>query len=90
MGVIEMSEREEFDELVKTYKVCSGPDRGGCACMGSCLGHYLAKLRKKYDHEYEGEGYWMSDQLHGLLKTRPGDSGEMCTPLTAENYWTGA
>lgn len=87
-----MSERKEFDELVAAHKPCSAiePGGGGCACMGGCLGHHLGALRKKYDPHYTGVEHWWSDQLHGSLLKRPGDSGRAGAPLTAENYWTGA
>ena len=85
-----MSERDEFDVLVSKYAECPAVFDGGCACLGRCLGHQLGKLRKKYDKDHEGAGHWWSDQLHGALLTRPGDSGRTGAPLTAGNYWTGA
>lgn len=87
-----MSEREEFDEIVKAYRECGGvkPGGGGCGCMGGCLGHHLALLRKKYDHLYDATHGWWSDQAHGVLKMRAGDSGRNGAPLNAENYWAGA
>ncbi len=87
-----MTEREEFDALVSQYKECRAASEEGnaCACMGGCLGNHLAILRRKYDANYTGEGHWWSDQLHGALLIRPGDSGRTGSPLTASNYWTGA
>ncbi|MEO0561580.1 MAG: hypothetical protein AAF125_05685 [Chloroflexota bacterium] len=87
-----MSEATEFEEIASNYDECSGvkPGAMGCACTGRCLGSKLAKLRQKYDAGYEGDEYWWSDQAHGGLKKRPGDSGRHGAPLNAENYWTGA
>ena len=81
-----MTEREEFDDTVAKYTECEAPV---CACMGGCLGNLLAIVRKKYDGDYEGEEHWWSDQLHGALKKREGDSGRVGAALNADNYWKG-
>jgi hypothetical protein len=87
----EHDERKEFEAIVAEYRECGGVKEGGggCACMGGCLGNKLAQLRKKYDHNYAGTHAWWSDQLHGKLLVRPGDSGRHGAPLNAESYWTG-
>ena len=84
-----MSEQSEFDELIVRYEKCTAVHNGGCACIGTCLGSHLAVLRKKYDGDHASSGTWWSDQLHGKLSIRPGDSGRHGAGLTAENYWTG-
>ena len=84
-------ERAEFKAAVAERKECEGvkPGGGGCACTGRCLGSALAVIRKKYDSNHEDLGQWISDQLHGVLRIRPGDSGRPCAVINAENYWTG-
>jgi len=84
-----MSEQTEFDEAVSQFKLCEGPSTGGCGCTGNCLQHQLAKIRQKYDTMYDGDEYWFSDQLHGALKKRQGDSGRHGADLNPDNYWTG-
>lgn len=84
-----MTERDEFAVLAAEHQECKAVNDGGCACLGTCLGHHLAKLRCKYDANHTGPVWW-SDQLHGWLLIRDGDSGRAGAALNADNYWTGA
>lgn len=84
-------ERALFAGLVERFLECPGASKTGhgCACLGGCLGSMLAQLRKQYDCNYPDGPRWWSDQLHGGLLIRPGDSGRTGAALNAENYWTG-